>query len=122
MQSSSSDRVNPGRAAVPVNAHRAPGSQMMNSSSTVDPGIDTCRRAPTPEAAPVTVTLRTIGNHSGQRAWSASTAKTSAGDALDSPWASMRIGAWSIHSIVRGISVAMAPTLLSRRAAHELSL
>ena len=61
MQSSSRDLVNRGRAAMRVKDHRTPGSQTMNSSSTVAPGMATRRRAPTRAAAPSTVTFRTRG-------------------------------------------------------------
>jgi hypothetical protein len=106
-QCSTSERKIGGFTAVAVKAKSSPGSQAMNSSSTAAPGIFTRRRAPMPSAGPRMSTAFTFGNHSGQRAWSASTAHTASGEAVEraEPWA--RIGAVAAHSNVCRVVVAI---------------
>ena len=102
---------------MPVKDHRTPGSHTMNSSSTNAPGMWTRRRAPTPVAGPITSTLRTFGNHSGQRTWSASTANTASGGAEDTACPMADTGARSIQSMACWSMARTATTLLSPHAA-----
>ena len=106
-QSSTSERVHRGETEVAVNDHRTPDSSTMNSSSTVDIGIFTGRRAPIPVAGPSTSIRFTLGNHSVQRSWSASTAKTTSGGAGDVAVPRAWTGAEEIQSSVRGVTAAM---------------